>query len=98
MLSFNTALVRFVSLYAGRKDDRGLWGTLQVGIALPMVLSLLGAAGLFVLAAPVAERPFHEPELAPLLRISCFVLVFRSLSQLLAAATRGFKFSVAVWR
>lgn len=91
MLGLNDALVRYVSLYASRKDDGGLLGALHIGIVLPMGLSLLGAVGLFLLADPIAEGLFHEPELAPLLRIGCFVLLFSTLSQLLAAATRGFK-------
>jgi O-antigen/teichoic acid export membrane protein len=91
MVGFSVALVRFVSLYANRKDHEGLWGTLQVGLGLPMVLSLLGATGLFALADPIAVRLFREPDLSPLLRVGSILIVFRSLSQLLAAATRGFK-------
>jgi O-antigen/teichoic acid export membrane protein len=35
------ALVRYVSMFAGRRDTAGLWGALQVGLGLTTVASLL---------------------------------------------------------
>jgi len=47
--------------------------------------------GLYVLASPIAERLFHEPRLVPLLRLTSLIVPFLTLSNIIAAATRGFK-------
>lgn len=91
MLGMTVALVRYVAVYASRQDKAGLRGALQLGIALPAGLSLLAAAGLFALAEPIADKLFQKPELVPLLRIGCLVLVSRTVLQVTAAATRGSK-------
>jgi O-antigen/teichoic acid export membrane protein len=91
ILGLSVSLVRYVAVYARRQDRAGLWGVLQLGIGLPAGLSLLAAAGLFVLAEPIAAGLFREPGLVPLLRISCLVLVARTLMLVTAAATRGSK-------
>jgi O-antigen/teichoic acid export membrane protein len=90
-LGLPSAMVRYVSLFAGRKDEAGLWGMLQVGVGLVAVVSLLMAGGLFALAGPIAEQLFHEPKLAPLLRVISLVVPFLALSRVIASATRGFK-------
>jgi len=91
LLGMRAALVRYVSLFAGRRDEAGLWGTIQIGIGLPTVLSLLAGAGLMLLAEPLATQAFHEPALAPLLRIGGILIPILALGEVLAAATRGFK-------
>jgi len=89
-LGLKPALVRYVSLYASRRDSAGLWGTLQIGLGLPAILSVLMAVGMYALASPIAERLFSEPRLVPLLRLVSLVVPFLALSELLAAATQGF--------
>jgi O-antigen/teichoic acid export membrane protein len=54
LLGLDCAMVRFVSLFASRRDTEGLWGTLQVGVGLAVLSSLLIGAGLFALATPLA--------------------------------------------
>jgi O-antigen/teichoic acid export membrane protein len=89
-LGLGQAIVRYVSLFASRRDTAGLWGTLQVGLGLTTSVSLLTGIGLYGLATPIAERLFHEPRLVPLLRLASFIVPFLVLTDLLAAATRGF--------
>jgi len=91
LLGLTLALVRYVSLFASRRDTAGLWGALQIGLGLPVILSLFCGVGLYALADPIAERLFHEPRLAPLMRLACLLIPFVTLSNLAAAATRGFK-------
>ncbi len=90
-LGFSPALVRYVAIYAGRRDDAGLWGTLQVGLGLTAIASLLVGAALFALAAPIAEGLFAEPRLVPLLRLGSLMIPFMALGTVLSAATQGFK-------
>lgn len=91
LLGMHTAVVRYVPLFASRRDTAGLWGTLQVVFGLPAIASLIAGVGLYVLANPIAERWFHEPRLVPLLRLTSLIIPFFTLSTIAAAATRGFK-------
>jgi len=91
LLGLPSAIVRYVSLFAGRRDRDGLWGTLQVGLGLATMVSLFIGIGLFVLADPIAEQLFHESRLASLLRVISLVVPFLTLNDIIAAATRGFK-------
>jgi O-antigen/teichoic acid export membrane protein len=90
-LALPSAMVRYVSLFASRRDTARLWGTLQIGLGLVVILGLLFGIGLYVLADPIAEQMFHEPRLAHLLRVISLVAPFLALGNVVAAATRGFK-------
>lgn len=90
-LGLAPAVVRYVSVYASRRDTAGLWGTLQVGLGLSALTGLVAGLGLFALATPIAEGIFNEPRLVPLLRLGSLVIPFVALSSKLAAATQGFK-------
>ncbi len=91
LLGLDSGLVRYVSLFAGRKDTAGLWGTIQMGLGFPTFMGIALAIGVYVLADPIAVRLFHEPQLIPLLRLTSIVVPFLALSNVAAAATRGFK-------
>jgi O-antigen/teichoic acid export membrane protein len=90
-LGLATALVRYIPHFASRRDEAGIGGTIQFSLGLTALSSLGLGVALYILAEPIAVRLFHEPRLAPLLRmVSVFVPIF-SLSDMAAAATRGFK-------
>jgi O-antigen/teichoic acid export membrane protein len=90
-LGMAIALVRFIPHFASRRDEAGLWGTLQVSLGLTMLLSICLAVGLNLLAEPIAVYVFSEPRLTPLLQLLSWVLPFFNLSDMVAAATRGFR-------
>jgi O-antigen/teichoic acid export membrane protein len=90
LLGLDCAMVRFVALFTSRRDTARLWGTLQVGVGLSVLSSLLIGAGLFALANPLALYVFHEPRLVPLLRIASLIVPFYTLTKILGAATMGF--------
>lgn len=90
-LGLAPALVRYISIFARRKETAKLWGTLQVGFGLSMIASLGIGIGLFALAPLIAERIFDETRLVPLLRLGGLVIPLSVLGDLLASATQGFK-------
>lgn len=90
LLGLPSALVRYIALYAKRRDGSGIWGTLQVGVGVTTVLAVLMAIGLALLADPLARGLFHAPRLAPLLRWFSLLVPFLALVEIMAAATRGF--------
>lgn len=89
MLGLFSAVVRYVSAFASHRDEASLWGTLQVGLGIPFVVSVLAGACLLVFAGPFAGLMFHEPRLVPVLRVTAFVLPFGALITALEAAIRG---------
>jgi len=91
IFGLDTTLVRYIAVFARRRDEAGLWGTLQLGLGITTILSVLIGIGLYALARPIAEELFDEPQLAPLLRLVSLVVPFLTLSGIIAAATQGFK-------
>jgi len=85
------AMVRYVSVFVSQQDTKGLWGALQIGLGLPTILGAIVGVSLYALAEPVAERLFDEPRLVPLLRLASLAIPILALSNIAAAATRGFK-------
>jgi O-antigen/teichoic acid export membrane protein len=91
MFGLDSAVVRYVAVSSGKRDDAGLWGTLQVGVGGGVLISALAGLGLIALAQPIAEQVFHEPELVPLLRLLGLTIPIFTLSDLLVAANHGLK-------
>ncbi|MEM2125330.1 MAG: flippase [Candidatus Methanosuratincola sp.] len=91
VFGLDSALIRYVAILANRRDEKGLWGALQVGIGTAMLLSVLTGTFLFAFATIIAERTFQEPQLAPLLQLVSVIVPFLTLSEILAGANRGFK-------
>ena len=91
LLGLSSALVRYVSFFGSRRDEEGVWETLQIGIGLPAVVSVFFGIGLYTGASWIANRVFHEPKLIYMLRLASLGVPFLTLSQVFAAATRGFK-------
>lgn len=85
------ALVRYVPIYVSRRDENRLWGIIQLGLGLPAVISIFLGVGLYIWANPIAEQLFDEPKLGPLLQLVSPVILFFTLVDMMAAATRGFK-------
>ncbi|MBE7472369.1 MAG: oligosaccharide flippase family protein [Anaerolineales bacterium] len=57
------ALVRYIPIYRSRQDENRLWGTIQIGLILPALVSLFLSIALYILAIPIAEQWFEEPKL-----------------------------------
>lgn len=91
LLGLPSALVRYISLFASRRDEGGIWSILQIGLGSTTALSLLLALCMYLFATPIAEHIFHEIELSPLLRLASLMVPSLTLVDILAAATRGFK-------
>jgi O-antigen/teichoic acid export membrane protein len=91
IFGLDAALVRYVAVLAARRDDKALWGALQLALGVGLTLSVLTGTVLFALAYPAAEVLFGEPGLAPLLQLTAVIVPLLTLSELLAGAIRGFK-------
>lgn len=90
-LGMDDGMIRYVAVMVSKRDERGVWGTLQIGFGIGVVMSILTGVGLFLLAEPIGERIFHEPELVPLLKLFSLIIPPLALSNILVGAARGFK-------
>jgi O-antigen/teichoic acid export membrane protein len=54
LLGFGAGIVRFIPIAISKKDDLRLWGVIQITLGLPFLLSTILAAGVFLLAEPIA--------------------------------------------
>ena len=91
LVGLDAALVRYIALYAGRRDEERVWGSIQIALGISIVLSALMSAFLFASAHVLANDVFHNAALAPVLQLISFIVPFLTLSDVLAGATRGFK-------
>ncbi|MBK9055291.1 MAG: flippase [Chloroflexi bacterium] len=91
LFGLDTTLTRQIAVMKGRRDQAGLWGTIQIGLSLGLLLSTLLSIILFALSYPIATQIFNEPRLAPLLQLSCLFVPSLTMGDALAGATRGFK-------
>ena len=73
------------------QDEETIWGTIQIGVGLSFVASLLMSAGLYLLAQPVAEHLFNAPQLVPFLQLFSWFIPFATVSSVLVNVAEGFK-------
>ncbi len=90
LLGLDDAMVRYIAIQAGRRDDAGIWGTLQIGIGTSALAGLLMGGALFVAAQPIALGLFHAPTLTPLLRLLAPIVPFLTMSSVFVGVARGF--------
>lgn len=90
-LGLDSALVRFMAVYAGRGDASRLRGSLQVGIGLPLVMSLLTGLLLFLGAELIATGLMHDRRLTPLIQIASILVPATVVNRQLAAALQGLR-------
>jgi O-antigen/teichoic acid export membrane protein len=91
LLGLDAALIRYVAVMVGRKDDESVWGTIQLGVSIAMLLSVVSGTILFGFAYPIAANVFHKATLAPLLQLAAVLIPALTLSEVLASVTKGFK-------
>lgn len=91
VFGLDTALIRYIAIQDSRKDEEGVWGTIQLGLGTATLLSVVTGTMLFALSYPIAERVFQEPSLAPLLQIVSVIIPMLTMSEVLVGANRGFK-------
>ena len=91
LLGLGTGLVRYLSIAISHKNEAGAWGIIQEGIAIPGLVSLVLAIGVFLFAAPLSTHVFNKPNLAPVLRLASLGIPMLALIQVGSAITQGFK-------
>ncbi|MGI8828217.1 MAG: flippase [Candidatus Limnocylindria bacterium] len=91
IVGLDAALVRYVAVFAGRKDWAGMRGALQFAVGLPAALAAVLALTVVAVSDPLAMAIFNEPDLGPLIRLSGILIPALILNQLFAATLQGLK-------
>ena len=91
MLGLQVGMVRFLPPAIRQKDAPTIRGILQICVGLPALVSLVLAAGLFLLASPIANLVFHDPRLYPVLCIVSLLIPLETLSFLAYTVTISYK-------
>jgi O-antigen/teichoic acid export membrane protein len=90
-LGLDSALVRFMAVYSSRGDPSRLRGSLQIGIGIPLLLSVLAGIVLFLAAELIATGVMHDQRLTPLLQIASVLVPATVVNRQLAAALQGLR-------
>jgi O-antigen/teichoic acid export membrane protein len=84
-------LMRFLGLYVQNKEVRKAKGVIRFSLLLATVLGILFGSLCFFSADIVAERLFHKPELATVLRYLSLGIPISAMMTVSVASIRGFK-------
>lgn len=90
-LGLHVGVVHFLPIALQKRDDSLVWGLLQTALALAGVAGTILALIMLGFADLLAENVFHEPALAPLLRIVSIAVPLTALGRVLTAVCRGTK-------
>lgn len=90
-LGLDDAIIRYVAIQVRQRDERGLRGTLQIGLGISTVVAVALGVVLYVGAEPIATGIFDEPRLTELLRVFAVIAPAMTVSNVLAATAKGFK-------
>lgn len=91
MLGLQVGMVRFLPPVIREKDDKSIWGIIQICLGLPGFFSLFLAAGLFLLADPLNALMFHDPRMTPLLRLVSLMIPLDTLAFMAYVITISYK-------
>ena len=91
LLGLDDAMMRYVAILSGRRDDAGVRGTIQLGLGVAAAVGAAVGAVLYLAAEPVADGPLRRAQLAQLLQLVSVMVPFLAVSNALAASARGFR-------
>jgi O-antigen/teichoic acid export membrane protein len=91
MLGLQVGMVRFLPPAIREKDQKSIWGIIQICLGLPGFFSLFLAAGLFLLADPLNSLIFHDPRMVPILRLVSLMIPLDTLASMAYVITISYK-------
>ena len=84
-------LLRFVSIYRGKKEKDKIRYTCHISIFISLFSSIVAGILLFILAEPIAINLFHSPNLIIFLKIFSFTIPFFLLSNVLLSIMQAYE-------
>jgi len=90
-LGVDAAMERYLAVFAARRDDASLRGTVRIGVVSSLIGGLVVAAAVFAFAPLMAARIFDDTSLVPLFRLVALIVPVLVITTVLSAAMRGFR-------
>ena len=90
-LGLRTGIVRYISYFNGKKDNKRIKGTIFSSLKLSLPLTLFFMGLLFIFSDDISVLFFHDPNLTPILRLVSLTLPFLTLSDIFIAVITGFQ-------
>lgn len=90
-MGLDGAMVRYVAIMSRRGDRGGLRGTIELGLGLSTVTSVIAGVILYFVAGPLATGLFDEPRLEELIKILALIVPLLTLSNVLLGIALGLK-------
>lgn len=84
-------MTRFIPLARLMKSDARIWGVIQLGTGVPVLIGLVAAAAIMFTADPVSIGIFEEPALVNVLLVVALAIPVHAANLSLAAVAQGFK-------
>lgn len=84
-------LVRFLAIARKEKNEAKVWGLMQIGTGIPLLISLFLSAVCLIFAGPIVTDIIQKPEMLPVLRVGVLAIPLAVLLNSLAAIAQGFK-------
>lgn len=91
LFGLDAGVVRYIAVQTARKDEAGVWGTIQIGIGVPLLASAVLGTLLFAFSQAVAVYLFDEPRLTYLLQLASVFVPLMVINDMLGNALKGFK-------
>jgi O-antigen/teichoic acid export membrane protein len=88
---FTVSLTRFVAVHRADDDLAALKGTVRLGLLYSTSVATVIGVALLAASSWLASGPFHDPGLAPLLKLVAFALPATVFSDTALSATQGYK-------
>lgn len=91
LLGLDAGVVRYLPIANRTRDKPGIWGIIQIAIALPTLVSLIISGCLFLLAEPISIYLFNDPRLIQVFQLFSVCIPLATLIITLSSITKGFK-------
>jgi len=90
-MGLDGGLVKFLPIAVGERNENRVWGIIQVGVGLPLFLSLVLTLIFIFIAEPLSSEIFKKPSLASVFRLLCLAIPLTVLTGSLSSVVKGFK-------
>tara|TARA_Y100000034_G_C6909557_1_gene423538 strand:- start:7901 stop:9448 length:1548 start_codon:yes stop_codon:yes gene_type:complete len=90
LMGLKPALLRFISFYKGKNDERRVKGTILTSMKISIPLSIIVAILVFIFAKDIANL-FHNPDLTLLLRMMAVLIPIRGFNRIFMNSITAFQ-------
>ncbi|MBL7147261.1 MAG: flippase [Nanoarchaeota archaeon] len=91
LLGMSEGIIRFVSFYKGKADQRRIKGVITSALKITLPLSLVGAAFLFFASNWIAVTFFHNSDLSILFKVLAFGIPLDILRSIFFSSIKAFQ-------